>query len=55
MKFADIRAFVAEKKQYIVPSTTLVSIQFNSICKISSIGGGTLGLGGESGGSIEPM
>lgn len=41
------------KKQYIIPETTLVTIQFSSICKISSIGGGDLGLGGEGGG-IEP-
>ena len=40
------------KKQYIIPETTLVTIQFSSICKISSIGG-DLKLGGEGGG-IEP-
>ena len=42
------------RKQYINPSTTLVSIQFSSICKISSIGGGDLGFGKESDGTIEP-
>ena len=54
MKIADNRALVAEKKTYLEPSTTLVSIQFSSICNISSIGGGDLGLGGNSNGTIDP-
>ena len=55
MKIADNRALVAEKKLYLEPSTTLVSIQFSSICKISSITGGDLNLGGDGSGSgIDP-
>ena len=41
------------KKQYIIPETTLVAIQFSSICKISSISGGDLELGGDAGGGTE--
>lgn len=48
------------KRQYLIPSITVVSIQFSSICTTSSpgrtIGGNAgLGLGGESGGAIDPM
>ena len=46
---------ISEKKQYSLPSTTLVSIQLSPICKISSITGGDIELGGESDGSIVPM
>lgn len=48
------------KRQYLIPSMTVVAIQFSSICTASSTGltiGGntTLGSGGESGGTIDPM
>ena len=43
------------KKVYIQPATELQQMYFaNNICKISSVGG-TLGLGGNSNGTIEPM
>ena len=46
------------KRQYLIPSMTVVAIQFSSICTASSTGltiGGKLGSGGESGGTIDPM
>ena len=46
------------KKQYNIPEMTWVSIQFGSICKISSIDGGDLNIGGDVENSqtpIEPM
>ena len=47
------------KKTYLVPTTeTVAIIQANMICSGSStitIGGGTLGTGGNSGGVIVPM
>ena len=45
------------KKVYIQPATELQTMYFaNNICKISSINGGDLGLGGDAGGSSEiPM
>ena len=47
------------KKTYLVPTTeTVAIIQANMICSGSStlgIGGGTLGGGGNSGGTVDPM
>ena len=43
------------KKLYLVPNTTMVSIQYNAVCKVSSVSGGDVGLGGDSGGAIIPM
>jgi hypothetical protein len=45
------------KKIYIQPATELQQMYFaNNICKISSVSGGTLGLGGSvPPGGVEPM
>ncbi len=45
------------KKVYIQPATELQQMYFaNNICKISSVGGGTLGLGGSvPSGGVAPM
>lgn len=47
---------ITEKKQYSLPSTTLVHIQLSSICNISSITGGDLDLGGAvDSGTLDPL
>ena len=46
------------KKTYLVPSTEVFAFQSGMICSGSStlgIGGGTLGGGGNSGGTVDPM
>ncbi len=43
------------KKQYIIPYTTTVEFRSESVCLITSVKGGTLGFGGEGGGTIDPM
>jgi len=60
MKIANNRALAAEKKQYIIPSTTSMSFQGGFICTGSpaagvTVVGGTLGGGGQTTTPIDPL
>lgn len=60
MKIADNRALVAEKKLYIQPNTQLQLMNCTSlVCAsgggMSISGNSDLGIGGNSGGLIDPM
>lgn len=46
MKIADNRALVAEKKQYIIPNTTIVAFLAGFICQTTSPVGPNLSITG---------